>query len=92
MTTIDLPDPDRDPCPWDDGLASDAAQRWQKQHPWRAAMARLRAYRNQAKGIQPETPAVLELTSRDRRQAQQTLIRWMRHLARSKASRPEDEL
>ena len=92
MTSIHLPDPDRDPCPWDQGLAADAAQRWQKQHPWRAAMARLRAHRNRAKGVQPETPAVLELTSRDRRQAQQAWLSWMRHLFRSRASRPEGEL
>lgn len=93
MTTIHLPDPDRDdPCPWDAGLASDAFKQWEQQHPWRAAMARLRAHRNRTKGIEPETPAVLELTSRDRRQAQQAWLRWMQHLARSRASRQDDEL
>lgn len=92
MTTIELPDPDRDPCPWDQGLAPEAFRQWEQRHPWRAAMARLRAYRNRARGIQPETPATLELTSREQRQAQQAWLRWMQHLVRSRTSRPEGEL
>jgi len=55
-------------------------------------MARLRAHRNRAKGVQPETPAVLDFTDQDRRQAQQAWLNWMRHLARSKTSRQDDEL
>ena len=93
MTSIEIHDPDRDdPCPWDAGLASDAFKQWEQQHPWRAAVAQLRAYLNRAKGIQPEVPAVLELTSRERGEARQAWLKWMRHLARSRRRRPGGDL
>ena len=84
MTIIQFPPIEDSPDAWD-ALAAEASSRWSKEHPRRALLVGLLAFKRKRQGRSAGRPNLLEMVERQPLEAFKAHHQWLLHLARLRA-------
>ena len=89
MTSIRFPLTEDSPDAWD-ALTAEASSRWAKEHPRRAFVAEMLAFKRRKQGREGGRPNLLEMVERKPFQASKAHHQWLLHLVRLRAQGKDD--